>query len=411
MRVKSISRDVQEAIHVIVKQRSSNDADSKELKTLRRSIIQRLAFHLRKIGFVRTTDNRLVAPEPDKSVFRDLHRDQRNAKLASEREFIEKHWPNLSVYFANGDDVNVPLIRPRIELVLGNTWQSNLFRLASCYWSVPVSQGYGRRMRFLVWDDSNGKLIGIFALGDPVFNLKARDELIGWTAKDRKKRLVSIMDAYVLGAVPPYNQLLGGKLVASLIRSKEVRRAFRNKYRTSKGVISRQRKSPRLVAVTTSSALGRSSLYNRLKLEGHTYFEKIGETTGWGHFHVPDHLFRDMRRYLELIDHDYSGNHAFGQGPNWKLRAIKTVLSKIGWHPALMVHGIKREIYLCSFVSNLSSYLKGASKEPRYHRVKSVEEISRLALERWITPRSERRKEYKAWKCEMFIESLIEQKN
>jgi len=33
------------------------------------------------------------------------------------------------------------------------------------------------------------------------------------------KRLVNVMDAYVLGAVPPYNMLLGGKLVASLVRS------------------------------------------------------------------------------------------------------------------------------------------------------------------------------------------------
>ena len=77
-----------------------------------------------------------------------------------------------------------------------------------------------------VWDNSNDKLIGIVALGDPVFDLKVRDELIDWTSKDRAKRLVNIMDAYVSGAVPPYNLLLGGKLVASLIRTKEVRDDF-----------------------------------------------------------------------------------------------------------------------------------------------------------------------------------------
>lgn len=41
-------------------------------------------------------------------------------------------------------------------------------------------------MRFLVWDEHHEKLIGIFALGDAVFNLRSRDELIGWT-QDRKK--------------------------------------------------------------------------------------------------------------------------------------------------------------------------------------------------------------------------------
>ena len=40
-----------------------------------------------------------------------------------------------------------------------------VFRYASLHWSVPVSQGYGRRTRFLVIDEQNEKLIGIFALG------------------------------------------------------------------------------------------------------------------------------------------------------------------------------------------------------------------------------------------------------
>ena len=74
-------------------------------------------------------------------------------------------------------------------------------------------------MRFIVWDDSNGKVLGILAIGDPVFNLRVRDEHIGWSAVDRKARLVNVMDAYVLGALPPYNTLLGGKLVACLLRA------------------------------------------------------------------------------------------------------------------------------------------------------------------------------------------------
>ena len=66
-------------------------------------------------------------------------------------------------------------------------------------------------MRFLVRDRSNDKLIGIFALGDPVFNLKARDEWIGWDVNDRRDRLVHVMDAFVVGAVPPYAQLAQGR--------------------------------------------------------------------------------------------------------------------------------------------------------------------------------------------------------
>jgi hypothetical protein len=82
--------------------------------------------------------------------------------------------------------------------------------------------------------------------------------------KDRGKRLVNILDAYVLGAVPPYNMLLGGKLVASLVRTRDIYDDFLKIYGKSTGIISRKKKSARLLVVTTSSSLGRSSVYGPL---------------------------------------------------------------------------------------------------------------------------------------------------
>ena len=62
-------------------------------------------------------------------------------------------------HFANGDEVRPELIEPRVVPVETET-QAALFRFASLHWSVPVSQGYGRRTRFLVIDEGNGKLMG-----------------------------------------------------------------------------------------------------------------------------------------------------------------------------------------------------------------------------------------------------------
>ena len=76
-------------------------------------------------------------------------------------------------------------IAPVLERVSSETMESDLFRLASLTWSVPVSNGFGRRLRYLVWDDSNGKLIGLIAIGDPVYNLSVRDNVIGWDVHDR----------------------------------------------------------------------------------------------------------------------------------------------------------------------------------------------------------------------------------
>ena len=108
--------------------------------------------------------------------------------------------------------------------------------------------------------------MGLIALTDPVFNLSARDAEIGWNGADRRKRLIHMMDAHVLGALPPYNQLLCGKLLACLVRSVEIRDLFREKYGTSEGIISCEKKNAQLLAITTSSSLGRSSVYNRLRL-------------------------------------------------------------------------------------------------------------------------------------------------
>ncbi|MBW6414169.1 DUF4338 domain-containing protein [Methylacidiphilum fumariolicum] len=58
-----------------------------------------------------------------------------------------------------------------------------LFRYACLYWSIPVSSGYGRRIRFLVFGKNNSKLIGLFSLGDPVYSIQAQDRWIDWTMK------------------------------------------------------------------------------------------------------------------------------------------------------------------------------------------------------------------------------------
>jgi hypothetical protein len=244
--------------------------------TLEANLKRKVRSHLRKLGFARSPEGALKPPSSAKEGIRALHQEQRKARLRSEQVFVLSALPNLIKHFADGSEIDPENVRPKLELIEADTWQSDLFRLASLSWSVPVSAGYGRRLRYLVWDASNNKLIGIVALGDPVFNLKVRDELINWDVRDRGKRLVNILDAYVLGAVPPYNMLLGGKLLACLMRTKDVRDDFARKYGNSRGIISGRRKRAQLVMVTTTSALGKSSVYNRLKLGGQSYLQSIG---------------------------------------------------------------------------------------------------------------------------------------
>lgn len=364
---------------------------------------RKIRSHFTRLGFSKGPDGTLQRTESGKESVRQLHRIQRDDRVRAAARVLNDFLPEAIGNFADGSEIDPAKIRLSLRRVAADTFESDLFRAASLTWSVPVSNGYGRRLRYLVWDEGHDRLAGLFALGDPVFNLSVRDNLIGWTGDDRSSRLVNILDAYVLGAVPPYNMLLGGKAIACLVRSRDVYDDFTRAYGRTTGIISGEEKRARLLAVTTSSSMGRSSIYNRLKLGGVSYFHSIGYTVGWGHFHITDDLFAQLRDYLRLSDHPYADRHRFGQGPNWRLRTIRAALGQLGINESVLRHGIQREVFLSPLAQNAVEILATGKGRPDLSTLKTAEEISELARTRWIEPRAERRKEYKLWKREDIV--------
>ena len=350
--------------------------------------------HFTKLGFAKANDGTLVLPGEGKDDVRRLHSGQRTEKLLAGSAFVERVAEKMLPHFADGAEIDPARIRLRLVRVRSDTRESDLFRFATLTWSVPVSVGFGRRLRYLVWDDGHDRIAGIIALGDPVFNLSVRDNLIGWTVDDRSERLVNLLDAYVLGAVPPYNALLGGKAVACLVRSRDVFDDFKAAYGKSIGIISGDAKKAELLVVTTTSSMGRSSIYNRLQLDGTRYFNSIGYTVGWGHFHITDRLFDDMREYLRLQGHRYADRHKYGEGPNWRLRTIRVALGELGINEAVLRHGIRREVFMCTLSANAMDILKTGKGKPDLSTLRTVEEISELAKDRWMVPRAERTQDY-----------------
>jgi len=360
-----------------------------------------LAEHLKIIGLDNKKDDVL-----SKEDYRQAHSIKRADNLKKHEKFLASNWEKLSLFFANGCDINPEKIKVRLEVVDTKNISNDIFRLATLNWSIPVSQGYGRRIRFLVWDDSNNKIIGIFALGDAVFNLKVRDDLIKWNSEQRKKTMVNVMDAFILGAIPPYSNLLGGKLLASLIKSQEVASLFREKYKSSKGIISKDYKDPHLSLVTVTSALGRSSIYNRLTLYGDKIFEKIGSTSGYGHFQFSNELFQQMVLFLNQNNYETLGLSDFGSGPNWKFRIIRKALKKLNLNYNLINHGFTREVYVSKIAENAFDMLNGNCKEPDYKNLRKIQEIADLAKARWILPRAQRDFSYKQYSKDLFIKNI-----
>lgn len=370
---------------------------------------EKIRHHLESIGLNEKRSDRFLA----KDAIRYTHRFHKKAAQERILRALGNKVERFLEEVANGDEVDPQNVSPELVEARSGTPSGDLFRFATLQWSIPVSQGYGRRLRYLVKDRANSKLIGLFALGDPVFNLRVRDEWVGWSQADRRERLVNVMDAYVVGSLPPYANLLGGKLVASLIASEDVARTFEERYSDSKGKISGTTKQSRLALVTVTSALGRSSIYNRLKLmpspKGQrnlpvAEFLRIGETAGYGHFQVTDELFSQLRQVLLEEGHNYANGHQYGDGPNWRIRVVRVGLQAIGLDPdTILKHGIKREVYVVPIARNAQEFLAGQDKEAVFDR-RSVDEISELARKRWLIPRAKRRPEYRQFRRERFLE-------
>ena len=362
--------------------------------SLRQSLLDMLLHQ----GFV-LADNRLVPPEQaDKDNIRQLYTHLRLERLQGARQWLLSVEEKLLPYFADGTEVKVKEIHPCLVSV--NTQRkADLFRYASLSWSVPVSAGYGRRMRFLVFDENNGKLIGLFALGDPVYNLRVRDQWIGWGAREKNERLYHIMDAYVLGAVPPYSYLLGGKLVALLTTCDEVREEFTKRYIGRASIIRGIVREPHLVLITTTSALGRSSIYNRISFDSRETFISLGFTEGWGHFHFADGTFAQVKAYLREMDDPVMERYKYGGGPNWRFRVVKRCLARLGLSPNLLCHGIRREVFVIPLAENAREFLRGENPEPSYYLM-PMERVFAYFKERWLLPRAARDQRYSSFEKE-----------
>ncbi len=344
----------------------------------------------------------LIPPDPgNKELIRRLHEEAVRHRVAQARPGLERYEDRLLGFIAGGSEVVPELVRPRLVMVRPGSEDELLFRYARLHWSIPVSSGYGRRIRFLVYDESNGKLIGLFGMGDPVFSLGPRDRWIGWDATQRKVRLQCVMDLFVLGAVPPYSQLLCGKLIALLTTCSEVQQAFRRKYTGERALISGRALDGRLALLTTTSALGRSSLYNRLTYRGQPVFQSVGFTRGSGEFHFSNGFYEDLRQLA--IEHcGATAKHlSWGNGFRNKREVLRKVLPLIGLSRELVYHGVQRELFVAPLGSNTQAFLRGENQRLMWYR-RTADDLFAWFRERWLLPRAARDDSYRAFDPETY---------
>lgn len=287
----------------------------------------------------------------DKQQIRALH--ERSKLILEEQPGIMEMRKGLRRFghlFAHGRTIDPEKIAPRLILVCRRDWTEEVFRLARTSWSLPYSKGYGRRLRFLVFDDAHNAVIGIIGLQSAPIDLYCRDVLIP-AGTPKLAWVNSTLDAYTVGAIEPYRGLLGGKLVAGMLATDEIRQAYWAKYAGKAAVMSGKKGNQPLLAITTTSAFGRSSIYNRLRMGDRVLAEPIGYTKGYGLIHL-EHLYPRIRAWMESRGELIPAG--FGNGPKVRWQNTQTAIYRLGISEDTLAHGLAREVFIFRLVSNFA---------------------------------------------------------
>ena len=334
----------------------------------------------------------------DKDHYRALHRQAVAHLVHRAKPHLLPHEDSLVQRLASGATIEPTLIKPTLVEVVRRSHDELLFRWAKLHWSIPTSAGYGRRLRFLIVDGQNGKLMGILGLGDPVYALRPRDAWVGWDHISRRTTLAHVLDAFVLGAVPPYSHMLCGKLVAALATSLEIRSAFRAKYADSPSVI-HGRRCEALALITTTSALGRSSMYNRLKYQARDLYQCVGSTLGSGDFHFANGIYDAIYLYATRYCPPTAKHEKWGAGYRNRREVVRKALVALSLPEHLLYHRIPREVYCAPLASNTKAFLRGEATSLLPYEASSAS-LAVAMLDRWVIPRSRRDQRFREFDAE-----------
>jgi len=211
----------------------------------------------------------------------------------------------------------------------------------------------------------------------------------------------SLMELNVCGAIPPYNEILSGKLVALLATSPQVIHDYKERYANKASMIASRLKGENvfrpadLVYIgTTSLYYVGSSQYNRLKIPGSAFdsdfdvvWKRLGMTIGFGTMHI------SKATTLSLTEATSDGyhriNHVFGEGASPKMRlltmSIRELLESTNEDSKdFSKHAMSRIVYGACLAKNTLDYLMGKAEKPEYYtNIENYQEGTQRVINYW----------------------------
>ncbi len=258
-----------------------------------------------------------------------------------------------------------------------------------------------RAFQALDWDLSGVKIL------DELLKSTSGQKAISIALQEiRNAGLASqVADLSVCGAVPPYNTLLGGKLVALAVTSEEARACWKDRYEKQVSIISSQmagkpvRRPADLKVITTTSLYGSSSSqYNRLKLRVADYpalkhdiaWQELDRTAGFGTVHLSSATVKGLREVAEQTHQARRVNNRFGEGTSPRLRQIREGLDALGiTSNDILHHATPRLFFTCALAPDADKQLFGLKVHRNGHASK-LSAIAEAWRDRWLLGRIRR---------------------
>lgn len=218
----------------------------------------------------------------------------------------------------------------------------------------------------------------------------------------RKVGLASrLLELNVCGAVPPYGDLLAGKLAAVAVASREIIDAYARRYADKISEITSQMAGRAVIrpadacVITTTSLYGlAASQYNRLRLtipvEGaqprEVRWVDLGQTEGYGTTQFGEETVAALRALSTERRGGRRVNNLFGEGQSPRMRQVREAFDDLGLDSdGLLRHSQPRRVYALELFPGARDCLRmnehAAASQPTF------EAIADAWLTRWLVPR------------------------
>lgn len=205
----------------------------------------------------------------------------------------------------------------------------------------------GRNQKYYVKDRTTDKILGLVSLGSDVTSIKVRDDFLGWKKDDKFKnhKLNNTAIASTIVCVQPLGfNMLGGKLIASMTTSSNVREQWKKDY------------DDLLVGLTTTSLYGVHSQYNGIPL-----WKTLGESNGKILIKPDDSVYLVWNQWLKENHYEEHLKAVSNTGP--KQNVINRIFKHLEIKPKEYEHGFKRGVYFADMYENGKEFLRSEIEE------------------------------------------------